>query len=132
MRTDIKGGLFINCLDLKNIEKRFSDISGVTEGELALCADFITSGKKYVEDRLSEIPDGEDRVLCEYCAACAANYSYVCARLSRERSFVTSAGLYAGNLAEVALKESARELFVNAKAQTERLFSGSFVFKGVE
>ena len=85
----------------------------------------------YVEDRLEKPPENEDLVLCEYCAACAANYSYVLARLSREKNLVTSAGLYTADMSDSSLKEGAKELFLNARAQIEGLFGGSFVFMGV-
>ena len=115
--------IFINCLDYVNISRRFSDIAGIDENSIAECSDYITAGKKYVEDRLEKPPENEDLVLCEYCAACAANYSYVLARLSRE--------LYTADMSDSSLKEGAKELFLNARAQIEGLFGGSFVFMGV-
>ncbi len=123
--------IFINCLDYVNISRRFSDIAGIDENSIAECSDYITAGKKYVEDRLEKPPENEDLVLCEYCAACAANYSYVLARLSREKNLVTSAGLYTADMSDSSLKEGAKELFLNARAQIEGLFGGSFVFMGV-
>ena len=76
-------------------------------------------------------PENEETVLCEYCAACAANYFYVLARLSREKNLVTKAGLYTADLNDSSLKNGARELFLNAREQIEGLMTGGFFFMGV-
>lgn len=120
-------------LDLSNIEQRFLSVAGLDESSLAGCRDFIALGKYYVESRLKASPDPEDSALCEYCAACAANYYYTCARLSRDRNMVTSAGLYPAAEDRTKAAASAAKLLSLARQGIAPLLEGGedFAFAAV-
>lgn len=121
----------MECLDLSNIQRRFLNISGLSQEQLSEISDFAESGKRFVEQRLSVTPRGADRTLCEHYAACVANYDCVCARLSRDKQTVTSAGLYSSEISGEEA-EYAKRLADNAKSRIAHLLKDeSFVFSGV-
>lgn len=123
----------MEVLDLINIRRRFALLTGATEEQLASCGDFIALGKKYAEDRLTAVPDEEQAAVCEYFAACAANYYYVCSRIARGRQTVTSAGLYSSEAESEQTARHAWELLRQAKRAAGPLLrpDGGFAFHGV-
>lgn len=119
-------------LNLSNITNRFSQISGVSGEDLSRCADFIAYGKYTFEKLLVKTPCDEEIPICEYCAACFANYSYVCALLSTPEKYVTANGLRNASKPESSLLSSAKLLKTQALESVSHLTENSgFVFTGV-
>lgn len=119
-------------LNLSNITNRFSQISGVIGEDLSRCADFIAYGKYTVEKLIVKLPTDEEIPICEYCAACFANYSYVCALLSTPEKYVTVNGVRSSSKPESSLLSSARLLKEQAVASISHLTADcNFAFSGV-
>lgn len=124
--------IFITALNLSNINSRFSAITRLSGDELSACSDYILSAKCQVERLLEVTPSDEEQSLCEYAAACIANYSYVCALLSKPESYVTANGLYSSSKPDNALFAAAKSLKDNALSQIKHLLCDEcFMFAGV-
>lgn len=124
--------IYIFKLDLSNITRRFAAVSGLSDEKLSDCSDHILAAKLFVERRISKIPEGEDISLLEYCAACYANYSYICALLSKPRKLVTSGGAFSESKSDSSLLEAAARLKAQAFSQAAHLLcDDGFVFTGV-
>ena len=119
-------------LNLSNITSRFSQISGITGDDLSSCREFISHGKYMTEKLIVKTPSDEEITACEYCAACFANYSFVCALLSKPKQYVTPNGLYSSAKPDSSLLSSARLLKEQALASISNLTDDcGFVFTGV-
>lgn len=108
-------------LNLSSITRRFSSISGLEGEKLSDASDHILSAKLQVERMLIRQPSQEEYPLCEYCAGCIANYSYVCSLLSKPMEVVTESGIYTTTKPENGLLVSALELKKQALEQISHL-----------
>lgn len=78
---------------------------------------------------LTKEPKCEEFALCEYCAGCIANYSYVCYLLSKPTKIVTANGLFSTAKADSELLSSALALKNQALRQISHLTKDNdFVF----
>lgn len=119
-------------LNLSGVTRRFSAISGVDGEALSDLGDMILSAKLEVERLLTKEPSHDEYALCEYCAACIANYSYVCALLSKPSKVLTQNGVYSTSKPENSLIISALELKKQAIMQISHLTDlSNFTFMSV-